>query len=72
MSSYAWSNAGLLCGQCHCLMDCSVSKNDIPVEFRARCGNPHCVNFGKIFRVGNESAVKLVDITDSVAREELV
>lgn len=70
-ASFAWLNIGLLCGQCHFMLHCENSKNDIPVEYRARCGNAKCVNFGKLFRVGIESSIPLYEITDKIVSEEL-
>ena len=70
-ASFAWRNAGLVCGECHFMMHQEISKNDVPVEFRAECRNPKCPNFGKLFRVGMEASVPLYEITDQVADEEL-
>lgn len=70
--AFAWNNSGLLCGQCHFLMHCEVSKNDFPVEFRAQCFNSKCENFGKLFRVEQSSSVQLTEITDQVLAEEQV
>ena len=60
--SFALPNTGIICGQCHYQMDSSMSKNDIPVEFRAKCLNDRCPNFGKLFRVGDEVHVSLTEI----------
>lgn len=59
---FALSNVGILCGQCHHMMDMSVSKNDIPVEARAICRNAGCPNFDKLFRVGDEFHITLTEI----------
>ncbi len=69
--SFAWPNSSLVCGECHCMMDCSVSKNTIPAEFRCKCGNPRCANYGKIFRPERSAAFRLIEITDRVCDEEL-
>jgi hypothetical protein len=63
-AAFAWPNSGLLCGQCHFLMHCEVSKNDIPVEFRAQCQNPACPNYMKLFRVPPVSAIQLEEIVE--------
>ena len=62
-------NYSLICGQCHYAMDGSVSKNSFPVEYRVRCHNPRCENFGKVFRVDTAAALKLIEITDQVVAE---
>jgi hypothetical protein len=67
--AFAWYMTGLLCGQCHFAMHCEVSKNDIPVEFRAECRNPNCDNFGKLFKAEPHSAIQLTEITDRVLSE---
>ncbi len=59
---FAWANGGLLCGQCHFMMDCSVSKNDFPVEFRTECRNPKCPAHGKVFRVPISNAIQLEEV----------
>ena len=69
--AYAWPNTGLICGQCHHMMHCEMSKNDIPVEFRAQCYNGRCENLGKLFRVEPTSAIQRTEITDSTVLEEL-
>jgi len=63
-SSFAWPNTGIICGVCHHQMDCSVSKNTVPAEFRATHSNPECPNRGKLYRVGREMAVTLYEVCE--------
>ena len=70
-ASFAWPNVGLLCGQCHFMMHCEVSKNDIPVEFRCQCMNSRCENFGKLFRPDIGAAIPLIEITEQVLSDSI-
>jgi len=70
-ASFAWSNSGLLCGECHYMMDSSVSKNEFPVEFRTRCPNKNCPNYGKIFKASQRDAIQLEEITERVLYESI-
>lgn len=67
MTAFAWLNAPLICGQCHFLMHCEASRNVFPVEYRAECQNSKCTNFGKLFRVDPACAIKLTEISNTVA-----